>query len=147
MIKIYLDWNVISQMKNGQLNELKNTLLENDKFLLPYSTSHIGDLLPSLKEGEITNEFINSDLNFISELTKNSCLINTGKDVVLDIIKPQELFKQKNEERNFDTSCACSSDTEHPLCVHKDIVLLQLLHNYGPTYFDSIRNWDKETIK
>lgn len=61
-----------------------------------------------------------------------------------------EVFKiviQKNEERNFDTSCTCNSDTEHPLCVHKDILLLQLLHNYGPNYFDSIRNWDKEKNK
>ena len=61
-----------------------------------------------------------------------------------------EKFKiviQKNEERNFDTSCTCQSDTEHPLCVHKNIVLLQLLHNYGPNYFDSIRNWDKEKNK
>lgn len=54
---------------------------------------------------------------------------------------------QKNEERNFDTSCTCQSDTEHPLCIHKDILLLQLLHNYGPNYFDSIRNWDKEKNK
>lgn len=61
--------------------------------------------------------------------------------------KSYRVLLQKNEERNFDTSCNCSSDTEHPLCVHKDIVLLQLLHNYGPTYFDSIRNWDKEKNK
>ncbi len=54
---------------------------------------------------------------------------------------------QKNDERNFDTSCTCQSDTEHPLCLHKNIVLLQLLHNYGPNYFDSIRNWDKEKNK
>ncbi|WP_153797696.1 DEAD/DEAH box helicase [Foetidibacter luteolus] len=54
---------------------------------------------------------------------------------------------QKNEERNFDTSCACGSDTKHPLCVHKAILLLQLLHSYGPFYFDSIRNWDKEKDK
>lgn len=59
----------------------------------------------------------------------------------------QRVVIQKNEERNFDTSCNCHSDTEHPLCVHKNIVLLQLLHNYGPNYFDSIRNWDKEKNK
>lgn len=54
---------------------------------------------------------------------------------------------QKNEERNFDTSCNCNSDHEHPLCLHKAIVLLQLLNKYGPNYFDSIRNWDKEKDK
>ncbi|MEO7530358.1 MAG: SNF2-related protein, partial [Sediminibacterium sp.] len=60
---------------------------------------------------------------------------------------PYKVVIQKNEERNFDTSCTCQSDTEHPLCIHKNIVLLQLLHNYGPNYFDSIRNWDKEKNK
>jgi SNF2 family DNA or RNA helicase len=54
---------------------------------------------------------------------------------------------QKNEERNFDTSCRCNSETQHPLCLHKTIVLLQLLHAYGPNYFDTIRNLDKEKNK
>lgn len=54
---------------------------------------------------------------------------------------------QKNEERNFDTSCNCQSDHAHPLCLHKTIVLLQLLHAFGPAYFDTIRNLDKEKNK
>lgn len=53
---------------------------------------------------------------------------------------------RKNEERNFDTSCDYA-DTEHPLCLPKVIVFLQLLHAYGPHYFDTIRNWDKEKNK
>ncbi len=53
---------------------------------------------------------------------------------------------RKNEERNFDTSCDYE-DTEHPLCLPKVIVLLQLLHHHGANYFDSIRNWDKEKNK
>jgi len=101
MIKVYLDWNVISQMNNGQHSELKTVLLSDDKFFLPYSTSHIGDLLPSLKEGEIINEYIDLDLKFISELTKNYCLINTGKDVILDLIEPQKLLKQRVEEKDL----------------------------------------------
>ncbi len=58
-----------------------------------------------------------------------------------------KLLIQKNEERNFDTSCNCNSDNKHPLCMHKDVVLLQLLNSNGPNYFDSIRNWDKEKNK
>ncbi len=54
---------------------------------------------------------------------------------------------QKNEERNFDTSCNCHTDETHPLCVHKNIVFLQLLNSYGAGFFDSIRNWDKEKNK
>jgi non-specific serine/threonine protein kinase len=53
---------------------------------------------------------------------------------------------QKNEERNFDTSCKCGEES-HPLCTHKTIVLLQLLNSFGPAYFDSIRNWEKEKNK
>lgn len=58
-----------------------------------------------------------------------------------------KIVLQKNEERNFDTSCTCSSETEHPLCVHKGIVFLQLFKIHGAAYFDSIRNWDKEKNK
>jgi superfamily II DNA or RNA helicase len=53
---------------------------------------------------------------------------------------------RKNEERNFDTSCDYD-DPDHPLCLPKIIVLLQLLNAYGANYFDSIRNWDKEKNK
>ena len=56
------------------------------------------------------------------------------------------LVIQKNDERNFDTSCKCN-ETEHPLCEHKTLLFLQLLDAYGPHYFDSIRNWDKEKNK
>jgi len=50
---------------------------------------------------------------------------------------------QKNEERNFDTSCTCD-DGDHILCKHKTALLLQLLNHWGPHYFDSIRNWEKQ---
>jgi len=57
------------------------------------------------------------------------------------------LLLQKNDERNFDTSCTCKSETTHPLCVHKNILFLQLLNSYGANFFDTIRNWDKEKNK
>ncbi len=53
---------------------------------------------------------------------------------------------QKNEEKNFDTSCTCSECT-NALCTHKTALFLQLLNSFGPHYFDSIRNWDKEKNK
>ncbi|MEN9685829.1 MAG: hypothetical protein RLZZ28_1615, partial [Bacteroidota bacterium] len=82
--------------------------------------------------------------------SRSNILDAKDERVLAELDYENEKFKiviQKNEERNFDTSCTCHSDTEHPLCVHKNIVLLQLLHNYGPNYFDSIRNWDKEKNK
>jgi non-specific serine/threonine protein kinase len=56
------------------------------------------------------------------------------------------LIIQKNEERNFDTSCTCD-DSTHILCKHKTALFLQLLNHWGPYYFDSIRNWNKEKNK
>ncbi|MEO6583260.1 MAG: SNF2-related protein, partial [Ferruginibacter sp.] len=56
------------------------------------------------------------------------------------------LVIQKNEERNFDTSCTCG-ESMHPLCEHKTLLFLQLLNAFGPFYFDTIRNWDKEKNK
>ncbi|MBS1654048.1 MAG: SNF2 helicase associated domain-containing protein, partial [Bacteroidetes bacterium] len=53
---------------------------------------------------------------------------------------------RKNEERNFDTSCDYE-DKDHPLCLPKLIVFLQLLNAHGAYYFDTIRNWDKEKNK
>ena len=82
--------------------------------------------------------------------TRSNILEAKDERVQAELEYEGEVFKiviQKNEERNFDTSCTCQSDTAHPLCIHKNIVLLQLLHNYGPNYFDTIRNWDKEKNK
>lgn len=57
-----------------------------------------------------------------------------------------QIILKKNEERFFDTSCQCDEQS-FPLCVHKTVLFLQLLSNYGPHYFDSLRNWDKEKNK
>ncbi|HWB24935.1 MAG TPA: DEAD/DEAH box helicase [Chitinophagaceae bacterium] len=87
-----------------------------------------------------------------SFLRTSSATIAEAKDerVLADVEYENSHYKvviQKNEERNFDTSCNCDSDREHPLCLHKTIVLLQLLNKYGANYFDTIRNWDKEKDK
>jgi non-specific serine/threonine protein kinase len=54
---------------------------------------------------------------------------------------------RRNEERNLDTSCSCDSEIHYPLCVHKVIVLMQLLNNYGASFFDTISNRDREKNK
>jgi non-specific serine/threonine protein kinase len=84
-------------------------------------------------------------------LRKNKCniLIAADERVEADLEVNGAVFHiilQKNEERNFDTSCTCNDD-EHLLCKHKTALFLHLLNNWGPNYFDSIRNWDKEKNK
>lgn len=88
-------------MKNGLHNELNDIFSENDKFFIPYSTSHIGDILSSLKDGKTQNDYIDSDLEFIGKLTNNTCLMNTGEEIVIDFYKPQDLFKERVEDKNL----------------------------------------------
>ncbi len=81
--------------------------------------------------------------------TKANIIKAADERVEADLIIDGESFPlviQKNDERNFDTSCKCG-ETEHPLCEHKTLLFLQLLDAYGANYFDSIRNWDKEKNK
>jgi SNF2 family DNA or RNA helicase len=82
--------------------------------------------------------------------TNKAAIESAGNETVKASVtlegKTFKVIIRKNEERNFDTSCDYE-DTEHPLCLPKVIVLLQLLNTHGASYFDSIRNWDKEKNK
>ena len=85
----------------------------------------------------------------ILRTTKANIIKAADERVEAELIIEGETFPlviQKNDERNFDTSCKCG-ETEHPLCEHKTLLFLQLLDAYGNNYFDSIRNWDKEKNK
>jgi non-specific serine/threonine protein kinase len=99
-------------------------------------------MLMSTEAFEMAEEYLRTN--------KANILEAKNERVVAELDHLNEHYKvvlQKNEERNFDTSCTCNSDTAHPICVHKGIVLLQLFKNAGANYFDSIRNWDKEKNK
>ncbi len=84
-------------------------------------------------------------------LRTQKATINAAKDERVEAMLEYEgenfpVVIQKNEERNFDTSCKCVEEN-HPLCVHKVILFVQLLNAYGANYFDTIRNWEKEKNK
>ncbi len=76
-------------------------------------------------------------------------------DAANDIVKAElnyegEIFAlqfRRNDERNLDTSCNCNSEAHYPLCTHKVIVLMQLMNNFGPAFFDTISNRDREKNK
>ncbi|MDQ2753712.1 MAG: helicase SNF2, partial [Bacteroidota bacterium] len=100
-------------------------------------------LLSSIHGFTIAEEFLTSSKPVIKE-AKNERVLAEVKIADDDVYS---VLIQKNEERNLDTSCNCNTETGHPLCVHKTIVLLHLYKAYGANYFDSIRNWDKEKNK
>jgi hypothetical protein len=100
MIKVYFDWNVMAQMKNGFHCELKEIVFKNENLYIPYSTSHVNDIFSSYVESVEQVELINSDLDFISELTRNTFLFNDGKDILVEFAAPIDYFNQLTVQRN-----------------------------------------------
>ncbi|MCH4822778.1 hypothetical protein ML462_06300 [Gramella lutea] len=89
-------------MKNGQHSELKEILDNDNLFLKFYSTSHITDIFSSFKETKQQRRLIDSDLEFISQITKNKCLYNStdGKMIAGDY-DPKELFQERVEQKDL----------------------------------------------
>lgn len=101
MIKIYVDWNVMSQMKQGNFTELKEILDNREKFMLVYSTSHVGDILASMSDNEDQKAIIKSDLDFITSLTDNVCLFNDSKNICYASRDPHELLQDRLDEAHI----------------------------------------------
>lgn len=99
MIKVYLDWNVMSGMKNNHFQDFTDIISNREKFLLLYSTSHIGDILASIKKHSAEEqELVREDLEYITSLTDNLCMANDSKDVTLGICDPGELLDDRIRE-------------------------------------------------
>lgn len=94
MISIYIDWNVMSQMKHGQHPELEAIIADNSRFFKPYSSSHIGDIAAS-DQDESNRTNIDADLDYISRLSQNYCLCHTGGKTVLQIVAPKDLYDDR----------------------------------------------------
>ena len=72
MLKIYLDWNIITHLKDDKNKELFTFLLTNkDKFIFPYSKAHIKDLLVS-KSGN--NKYYEQDLQLLTDICEHHLL-------------------------------------------------------------------------
>lgn len=102
MIKTYVDWNVMSGMKNGNFPELQEILRNKNKFLLLYSTAHIGDIRASISNVYEQEQYVIDDLDYISELTDGYCISNDLKNISIgqcdpggildDLIQTETLF-------------------------------------------------------
>lgn len=70
MIKIYLDWNIITHLKENK--KLYDYIIKNkDKLIFPYSKAHLKDLLASKN---YNNEFFEKDLYLLSEICEHHLL-------------------------------------------------------------------------
>jgi len=102
MIRIYLDWNVMNQMKRGMHQDLFEIITKNKSFVSFFSTAHIGDILASYSDDNQQRAIIKDDLAYISKLTNNCCVLN-GKenDTFIGIRSPFELFENQLEGKRL----------------------------------------------
>lgn len=72
MLKIYLDWNVITHLKEEKYKELSDFIMLNkDKFIFPYSKAHLKDLLVSKGDD---NQYYNQDIDLLSSICEHHLL-------------------------------------------------------------------------
>jgi hypothetical protein len=95
MFKVYLDWNVMTQLKHGNHVELSTMLANKELYQIVYSTSHISDILVSYDDTEKQNCYIDEDLTYISKLTGDLCVYNATTEIIIDYQDPKFLFKSR----------------------------------------------------
>lgn len=95
MIRIYLDWNVISNFKREEFSELRDFIATHKDILqFPYTPTHFKDLMKSYKVG---NDFFEKDLKNLEYLSKTH-LLRWEKDKI-EVLSalPSEYFEEEKD--------------------------------------------------
>lgn len=72
MLKIYLDWNIITHLKDEQNSDLFAFLIAHkDHFIFPYSKAHIKDLLVSK---DASNNYYEQDFQLLTDICEHHLL-------------------------------------------------------------------------
>jgi hypothetical protein len=108
MVNIYIDSNVIPELKRGDHSTLLSLNKKPEKYRLLYSTSHISDLLVGDNGSERNRQLIDSDLDYISQLTFDNCIYLQNSEVVICNKSPHKLYEDSIKDRiEFDTDDFC----------------------------------------
>lgn len=94
MIRVYLDWNVISKLKTDEYSGIRSFLDENmDKISMPFSPAHFEDISKSDNPG---NDKIHEDIETMEHLCRNYYLAyDKDKDMALPYIaSPSAYYNQ-----------------------------------------------------
>lgn len=91
MIRIYLDWNVVSNLKRSEYTDLKE-FIENHKeqILIPYSPAHFNDLMKSYSP---ENQLFEKDLEMLEFLSGKHLLRWEENGTVPRFGTPKEYFQ------------------------------------------------------
>lgn len=108
MLRIYLDWSVISDLKSssdkGEHYRKLNEFLTKNRvhLLLPYSQYHLNDLKRSVKQDGIFHNDLLKDLNFLKDLSQNNFIKWEFGDELPEIYigEPEDILKGQVEEKD-----------------------------------------------
>lgn len=106
MIRVYIDWNILTNLKNPQQEPYKSILgtitQHKDQLLIPYSPAHLADLLKGWDGSEEKKAITQKDLKLISEITNNHLIAQYWKapGVKPDIRDPEEFFEEFKQDKN-----------------------------------------------
>jgi len=99
MIRIYLNWNVISTLKRPEFEDIKSFIDKHKKYLLfPYTPAHFSDLMKSYNP---ENKYFEEDLENLEYLCGNH-LMRWENDSVKPLrATPTEFFKFEKQRPNL----------------------------------------------
>ncbi len=94
MKRIYLDWNVLSNLKRPQMATLRELLLDRlDNLLIPYTDAHFKDLM---KSADKSNPYFDLDIKTIKQFCKNHLLEwDIDKGIKPSRCDPEDYVKQQ----------------------------------------------------
>lgn len=108
MYRIYLDWGVVSKLKQETTNAYKDLKVEIQKskeILIPYSPAHLDDLFIGALEKDNYNDYIKNDLEYLSEICKDKFLLFDYDNSITRpyIVEPEKAYKTfiSESQNNF----------------------------------------------
>jgi hypothetical protein len=131
MLKIYLDWNIISYLKEEKYIDLRNYIAEvKELFVFPYSRAHIQDLYQSKSPTNVVK--FEQDLDTLTEICQTHLLEYNDS---IDSPYPYECTPRQYIERESLTLQAYKSGFD-------SIIITELIKSMmDATTFESIRNF------
>ena len=133
MIRIYLDWSVISNFKKDEFIEIREFIAEHKDYLqFPYSPAHFSDLMKSYS---LENKYFEQDLQNLEYLSDKH-LLRWGKDGIEVLFgTPKEYFEGEKENifSMMDIEKMCNDLDDNDFGVGKFGSLIKSLYQLMPT--------------
>jgi hypothetical protein len=142
MIRVYLDWNVFSRLEHNDevYKRLTTILVDDSKYLIPYSPAHLKDLYRSYKKVGMSG--IEDHLDKIQRFSKSLFIVYITKQILeFQYLSSKESMSQHveayDEHTDFDYNIDTLIETLSPLSSMLDSLFNIQLPNLNTTLTDN----------